>query len=209
MIDVAEQNIAPGRLRLAESSLADVRPAIADPSTPAFARELLEVVADPQLRITVRIFPAAAPLVHQVWATPRIAVVGAPAEPGRVELAAVEPILIPFTIAHAVGLRRRPAPPDRQAIRVPVAAFRAGQPGGPPSAPPELAAIVRQRRTSWRAMAAWRTPAGEPVTRTLHVTDAGPAGLWRLRVEGPNLLVEPSTVRHVWRALAELLPGRR
>jgi hypothetical protein len=207
VIDVADRDIAPGRLRLTEPELADVRPALADPSIPAFARELLEVVADPQLRIMVRIFTAAAPLVHQVWATPRVAVVGAPAEPGRVELAALEPVMIPFALAHAVGLRRRPAPPDRQPIRVPVAAYRAGQGGGP--VPPELTAIVRRRRMSWRAMSAWRTTTGEPVTRTLHVTDAGPAGLWRLRVEDPNLLIEPTTARDVWRALAELLPGKR
>jgi hypothetical protein len=145
--------------------------------------------------------------VHRVWATPREAVVGAPARPGVVELAALEPALIPFAIAQAVSLRRCPAPPDRTPIRLPVAAYRAAQQRGP--VPPQLAAIVRQRRMSWRAMSAWRNGMGQPRTRSLHVTDAGRSGLWRLRVEKPDLLIEPTDARDVWRGLTELLPRER
>ncbi|MGB3437335.1 MAG: hypothetical protein WBA97_01175, partial [Actinophytocola sp.] len=45
-----QAGLVPGRLRLPEASLADVRPVLADPSTPPMARQLLTVVANPGLR---------------------------------------------------------------------------------------------------------------------------------------------------------------
>ena len=188
-------------VRLTEAALADVRSVLADPSTPPEARELLTVVANPSLRIVVRIFTTSAPVVHRVWATPRDAVLGTP-DRDTVELAALEPALIPFVLAQRVGLRRRPAPPGRTPVRLP-------PPGAGGPVPPQLAVLVQRRRLTWRARAAWRDGTGAPVTRALHVTDTGPAGLWRLHVEENDLVLEPTDARAVWRALTELLPGVR
>jgi hypothetical protein len=206
---MAEQDLARCRLRLTQPELTGVHAVRADPALPAWARELLDVVASPGLRTVVRIFTAGPPLVYSIWATPQDAVFGAPTGTGQIELATMEPALIPFTLAQLVGLRRRPAPPTRSPIRVAASTYLAAPDGAGVS--PALAAIFRQRRTSWRAMAAWRDRAGDRVTRSLHVTDAGPAGLWQLRVEepatiDPMLFIEPSNARDVWRAITDLLP---
>jgi hypothetical protein len=223
---VVELDIARCRLRLTEQEIAEVRTVRVARPLPAWAGEALDTVADPGLRIVVRVFTAARPLHHSIWATPRVAVVGEPTDDGRIELSSTEPVLIPFTIARIVGLRRRPVPPGRSMIRMPASVYTsiqdrvgssAGLDGRNPQgiASPEatLEAILRQRLMSWRATSAWRDETGQRVTVNVNVTDAGEAGFWRARVEEPEspdpmLLVEPSAARDVWAGLTGLLPRR-
>lgn len=226
---MADLENARCRLRLTESELADVQTMRADPALPGWAREALATVAEPGLRIIVKIFTANRPLVQSIWATPRIAVIGTRTDDGRIELTSIEPVLIPFALAQMVGLRRRPAASDRSAIRVRAATYLAMQqrvfaphpqpPNGNPSELPPadaaaLSTLFRRRLMTWRATAAWRDRAEGRVVRTVHVADAGVAGLWQITAEnaspeGPVLLVEPVRTRDVWAKITDLLPGKR
>src|SRR4051794_29002225 len=61
----------------------------------------------PKLRVTIEKFLAAEPVVEQAWATEREAVLGAVTRERRIELTPVEPSLLPWAIARAVGLGPR------------------------------------------------------------------------------------------------------
>ncbi|HEU5472663.1 MAG TPA: hypothetical protein VFV67_18610 [Actinophytocola sp.] len=207
---MTELDAARGRLRLTTAELADPG-AVA--VSPRWARELLDVVARPGLRMTVRIVRPGPPLWHGVWATRRDAVLGSPVGAGRYELSPLEPVLIPFAVATIVGLRRRPVDPARTATRIPTSRYLAlgdEPPGGEYAG---LAAVLRGRRTAWRASSTWRDSGGEPHAARVHVIDGGDAGLWLVAPkdqDGPDpvLVVEPTDVRQVWSALTGLL-GRR
>lgn len=211
---MTELDAARGRLRLTTAELADPG---AVPASARWARELLDVVARPGLRLTVRIVQPGPPLWHGVWATRRDAVLGSPVEPDRYELSPLEPVLIPFAVATIVGLRRRPADPARTTTRIPTSRYlalgsgHAWEPDGGEYA--GLAAVMRGRRTAWRATSTWREPGGRPHAARMHVIDGGDAGLWLVAPADqdgadPVLVVEPTDVRQVWSALTGLL-GRR
>src|SRR4051794_39074302 len=77
----------------------DVLPWVAD---------LVTVVAAPALRMVVETFTVGPLQTYPVGAPPTLAVLGAPAPEGT-QLSAVEPVHLPWAVARAVGLGRRPA----------------------------------------------------------------------------------------------------
>ncbi|BCJ76234.1 hypothetical protein CS0771_57780 [Catellatospora sp. IY07-71] len=166
-----------------------------------WADELLTVVARHALRMEVQVY-AAASVVHRIWATPELAVLGEPVD-GGTRLGALEVVEVPHAVALIVGLRRRPVP-AAEPIVAPVDALVGGA-----EAVPRLAALLAGGRWSWRVDAAWAGPSGAVSAGSLHVVDGGQAGLWAASGQsGPDAAVtlSPCSAGDVWRRLIGLLP---
>lgn len=175
---------------------------------PEPAGEILQTLARPVMRLLVQLFTPArgtgTPVTHRIWLTSRAAVVGQATADGGAELSMADPVLVPYTVAQLVGLRRLPAPPGRRPIRVPLATYRAVEAGD--AQMPELAAVLRSRGLSWRVSSAVSGGSDRPIVKWLHVTDAGPAGLWRVTVDRSEygesgVELTPLRAREAWTAL--------
>jgi hypothetical protein len=248
---VAQLDIPRAALRLDDAELgaavmlvgAPDHPSLADPATrPAldsltaagiiqdgritgFPARLLAVVAAPKLRVTVESFVGLQTVVEQGWATEREGVWGAVAGDGQVELAPIEPSLIPWAIARAVGLGPREQP-ARGPVVIPAEPLgianerlAAGDGEGAAAALETLSgedrdallALLRERRISWRASSVWTGADGEPRVGSVAVLDAGVEGLWLTRHDGeePDTIVhlEPVPPSAVWDRLTALMPS--
>jgi len=202
--------------------------ALADGQLVGYVAELVGIVAAPKLRILLETFRAEQPVVHQIWATERHAVVGVSEPEDILELAPVEPALLYWEIARLVGLGARPPVVVERSFAMPNATLEGvfRQLAGGEAAEADatlqretaLSAEERQaflvlllnRRISWRASSVWTSGRGRE-TRTMTVVDGGEAGLWLSRVEGdlgenPTIALEPSRPSVAWRGLIELLP---
>ena len=248
---VARLDIPRAALRLDDAELgaavmllaAPDHPSLADPATQAslaalenagivrdgrlegFPARLLGVVAAPKLRMAVESFVGAAPVLEQAWATEREGVWGAVASDGDIELAPIEPGLIPWAVARAVGLGPRQTP-EGPALQAPAEALGAatlaigeGDADGArealtvlePAAVERLLALLRERRVSWRATSTWKGHDGAPRLSSVAVLDAGSEGLWLSRHEGesPDTIVhlEPAAPSAVWDRVVALMPS--
>lgn len=181
---------------------------VVDAALPEPAAEILQTVTRPAVRLLVQLFTSAGtrtartPVTHRFWLTGRTAVLGLDSG-GGAELSIADTVLVPYTVAQLVGLRRLPAPQGRRPIRTPLVTYRAVEAGE--AEMPELAAVLRSRRCSWRVSSAVGAGSSPPIVKWLHVTDAGPAGLWRITVDradsGRSVELTPMRATEVWRAL--------
>lgn len=204
---------------------------VRDRQLAGWVAELVAVVVAPQLRIAIETFAAERVVTHSVWATPEHGVLGSPGIDGSVELSPVEPMLIPWAIARAVGLGARPAPAratpfllparvldqsyalldagDRTAAAT-LLATDAGLDGGETDM---LLELLRRRRMSWRASSRWAVREGEEQFRSVDVLDGGGSGLWFSSVDDheaadPMVTLQPTRPGEVWRRIVRLMPGR-
>lgn len=187
-----------------------------------FPARLLAVVAGPKLRVSVESFVGRATVLEQAWATEREGVWGVAAADGTIELTPVEPGLIPWAVARAVGLGPRERP-DGPPLSVPAellgAAAEQLAEGDVAAAAAELEpetrerllALLRERRISWRATSVWSDLEGERHVSSVAVLDAGVEGLWLTRHEGepPDTIVhlEPAAPSTVWDRVLALMPS--
>ena len=222
---------APGHASLAEPATREAIDALTsagivrDGTIEGFPARMLAVVAAPKLRVTVESFVGVETVVEQGWATEREGVWGTVAADGQIELTPLEPSLIPWAVAHAVGLGPRDRPAGRE-IAVPAQALGSatellatGDPDGAagalaaldPDDRATLLALLRERRLSWRASSAWTEQDGTRQARSVAVLDAGIEGLWLTRHDG----TAPDTIAHlqpvppsaVWDRVTGLMPS--
>lgn len=195
---VASGDTAAGRLLAHALAGAGVMP---EGALNGWADELLTVVARHALRVEVQLFTVV-PVVHRIWATPELAVLGEPVD-GGVRLGALEVVEVPHAVALIVGLRRRPVP-EAEPIVAPAGALAGGV-----GTVPRLAELLAGARWSWRVDAAWAGPSGAVTADGLYVVDGGQAGLWAARGQvGADAAVtlSPCSAGEVWRRLIGLLP---
>jgi hypothetical protein len=198
---------------------------VADGRVQGYPARLLAVVAAPKLRITIEKFAAGEPVVEQAWATEREGVLGVVTADGRVELTPVEPSLLPWAIARAVGLGPRERPHEdelvveAEALGLAAEALAAGDEDAAaaalasfdPGVREVLPAVLRERRLSWTATSSWAAADGEPRLSSVAVLDAGAEGLWLTRHEGepPDTTVhlQPVPPSVVWERIVALMPS--
>ena len=240
---VAQLDIPRAALRLDDAELgaavmlvaAPDHPSLADPATRAALDALTAagIVQDGRitgfparlLAVTVESFVGLGTVVEQGWATEREGVWGAVAADGQVELAPIEPSLIPWAISRAVGLGPREQPArgplavaaeplgtaserlaagDREGAAAALEAFAAEDRDA-------LLAVLRERRISSRASSVWTGADGEQRVGSVAVLDAGVEGLWLTRHEGtePDTIVhlEPVPPSAVWDRVTALMPS--
>jgi hypothetical protein len=190
-----------------------------------YPARLLAVVAAPKLRVTIEKFVAGEPVVEQAWATEREGVLGAVTREGRIELTPVEPSLLPWAIARAVGLGPREHG-EREPISVPAEvlglaaealwsgdgeAAAAAVADCEPAAGARLLELLRERRLSWTATSKWTDEGGEEHLTSVAVVDGGAEGLWLSSHEGepPDAVVrlEPVRPSAVWERVVALMPA--
>jgi len=248
---VAKLDIPRAAMRLGDAQLGAAvmllaepdHPALADPATQAslaelesagivrdgklegFPARLLGVVAAPKLRIAVESFAGAETVLEQGWATEREGVWGSVASDGQLELAPIEPGLIPWAVARAVGLGPRETPEGpalavtAEALGTAVGEVAEGDAERSqealaeldPEARERLLALLRGRRVSWRATSTWTGQDGVQRLTSVAVLDAGAEGLWLSHHEGetPDTIVhlEPAAPSAVWDRVIGLMPS--
>jgi EspG family len=191
---------------------------VSDGRIEGFPARLLAVVAAPKLRVTVESFFGLETRVEQAWATEREGVLGTVAADGQIELTPVEPALIPWAVARAVGLGPRelpgggplsvPAETLGTAAELLAAGDREGAATALGDSSERVLELLTERRLSWRASSAWTGPDGERHLESVAVLDAGAAGLWLSRHEGepPIVHLEPVRPSAVWDRIVGLMP---
>jgi hypothetical protein len=192
-----------------------------------YVARLLEVVAEPKLRIVVERYVAERVIADNVWAIERLAVWGSDVR-GATELRPVEVVLLPSEIMRAVGLGPRDSPFIDTSLCAPAATFArlekliAANDGTAAYAMLAVAGfdeaqqtilikLMLDRRSSWRASSIWTDDSGERI-ETVSVLDGGESGLWLTTHEldeGSEQMiclesVPPSTV---WHRIVGLMPG--
>jgi hypothetical protein len=192
---------------------------------PGWVAELGGVVAAPALHLVVERFAAEAPDVHQIWATPARAAVGAIADDDRIALQPLETVMIPYELARIVGLGPRPRPATRDPIVVAARTLEAAEAAAADSErcrrlltddgtnhdeADVVAALMAGRRLSWRVTSMWASSPTDVASSTLVVIDGGDAGLWISDVDGEDetasVTLHPSRPSQVWQQLLALLP---
>ena len=192
-----------------------------------YVARLVAVVAAPKLRITVERFVGRETIVEQAWATEREGVLGAVCADGQIELSAVEPSLLPWAIARAVGLGPRERAAVARSLTIEADAF-GGAAVRAATAPQDADALLRDgtrldaaeraavlaalvgRRSSWRATSVWTDARGERRLSSVAVLDGGEGGLWLTGHEGEGadavVCLEPVAPSVVWRRIEDLMP---
>jgi hypothetical protein len=190
---------------------------VSDGRIEGFPARLLAVVAAPKLRVTVESFFGLEARVEQAWATEREGVLGTVAGDGQIELSPVEPTLIPWAVARAVGLGPRELPGGgpltvpAEELGTAAELLAAGDREGAATALGGFEGVLEvltERRLSWRASSAWTAGDGERHLESVAVLDAGAAGLWLTRHEGepPIVHLEPVRPSAVWDRIVGLMP---
>lgn len=192
--------------------------------------QLLEVVTAAPLEILVEVsgFGEAA---HLAWVTPERAALGVDLGEDTHEYTLVEPLLLPWGLAVALGIGHRPVPKDVEPVEVtrgtleaattalldatPEAALAALLAAGlETGAARRLAFLLASRRSTWRASNRWRDPSGQPRATSATVVDGDVAGYWLVEtvqdppLEDPETPVRlvPTRPSVVWAILCALLP---
>ncbi len=137
--------------------------------------------------------------------------------------------MLPWAIARAVGLGRRPPPPVEGPVVLPASLLgdahdrlAAGDRAGADEvlgAGAGLNEAHRQavldlcwrRRLSWRATSLWASGEDQREVHTLTVVDGGEAGLWLSGIDDeqaadPVVTLDPVRPSQVWQQILSLLP---
>lgn len=191
-----------------------------------YVAQMMAVVADPQLRLMINSL-AGGPPQYGPFAAVRdeFGVWMEKTREGTTEFTPVEPSLVPWAVAKAVGLGPRPEPEFQGTLELRGSALQlaldrlAEQDVGSAARELELAtdldepersllcALLLQRRLSWRAF----STIGELAVGSVQVIDGGAGGLWfsdHLEPESADPLVrlEPTTSGAVWERIVALVP---
>jgi EspG family len=191
-----------------------------------YAARMMAVIADPQLRVMIERF-AAGPPQYGPFAAVRgeFGVWAEKTREGTTEFTPVEPSLVPWAVATAVGLGPRPEQDFEGTLELPASALQlaldrlADQDTESAARELELAtdldererkllvALLLQRRLSWSAF----SMSGESLVASVATIDGGAGGLWfSEHVEpdsaDPVVRLEPTTSGAVWERIVALVP---
>jgi hypothetical protein len=192
------------------------------------AADILQVVTDPSLVVTVEVRALERPAISTIWASDAGAVLGQAIEPGLFHLGPIEPDLLPFHLAQLTMVGPRPdhgfagsadAPaglldeleplwctdPDAVAARLVGAGVGAAW-------AERLAGAHRHRRATWRVASLWAGPDGSAHDREVMMLDAGPEGYWEitpLPADVPSIRFTPRRFADVMEALTAAAPHLR
>jgi len=201
----------------------------ADGRVGGYPSALLAVVAEPKLTLIVERFVTERTVLERAWSTELHAVWAAAAGDGAIELTPVEPTLLPWAIARAVGLGPRASAPLDTRISLPSSALdqayeelAVGHREAAESVleqraeldAPERRAfldLLRDRRSSWRASSRWRDEEhGEQVSEVA-VIDGGRSGLWLREYDedaiDPTVRLTPIPPSVAWKRIVALMPA--
>ena len=189
---------------------------------------LVDVMTNPSLVVTTEVRLSSAdtkssPRLSTFWRSGPRAVIGQTDDRRRFQLLAIDPPLLPFHMAQAVGLVPRPHPRFRGSFDIPAATLSrleelaATNPAGAeaelaavgvsPTWADRLLAALLLRRSLWTMESVWLgSPTGREESR-LSVLDGAFAGYWRLGA-GPDstIIVAPGSFDDLLARMAALLP---
>ena len=169
---------------------------VEDGAVTGYPARLLSVVLQPELRLMLERFAAETPIRDFAAVSGSIGVWGEGRSGGATEFTPIEPELIPWAVARAVGLGPRKlsavsGPIEFRAATLEDALTCAAQgdiegaanvlatdDGLPSEKRDALLHVLLQRRLSWRAVSVWTGSNGEKAAAGVAAIDGGDAGLW-------------------------------
>ena len=191
-----------------------------------YAARMMEVIGDPELRLMIERL-AGGPLQYGPFAAVRdeFGVWAETTREGTTEFTPIEPSLVPWAVASAVGLGPRAEPTSRGRSssglpRLQLALDRlaeldsspqCGSSSWPPTSTSSsaklLCALLLQRRLSWRAFSTSGGLAGRPRSPS---STAARAGFWFSEHLDPESAIrssaQPTTAGAVWERIVALAP---
>lgn len=190
-----------------------------------YVARLLEVVAEPKLRIVVERYIAERVVVENVWAVERLAVWGSEVRGGATELRPVEPAVLPMEIVRAVGLGPRDSAAIDTSVRATAATLERleellaaeDREAADALLAEELDDVRRRalidlmldRRSSWRASSIWTDDSGQRL-ESVCVVDGGNSGFWltthETDADEPMICLRPVAQSTVWDRIVDLMP---
>lgn len=188
------------------------------------ARELVEIMTDPDLVVSVDVTTRDGSRLSTVWATGGRAVWGRPVEPDTFQLRPIEAITAPLLLAQLTGIGRRPEQPFTGSATVTVGAIDTAlqwvgedpetalgilMAAGTDEIWADRILIAHQHmRARWTVSSvSTRSTGGASVCETT-VLDAGPAGYWRLTPAGDDgTTYTVISLLETMRLLRTCLPG--
>jgi hypothetical protein len=191
-----------------------------------YAARMMAVIAAPQLRLMIERF-AAGPPQYGPFAAVRdeFGVWAEKTREGTTEFTPVEPSLVPWAVAKAVGLGPRAESDFEGTLELRASALQlaldrlAEMDGDSAARELELAtdleeierkllcSVLLERRLSWRAF----STSGDSLVASVAVIDGGESGLWlseHLDPESadPLVVLTPTTSGDVWERIVALVP---
>ena len=158
--------------------------------------ELVAVMTEPDLIVSVAVTTRDAELLSTIWSTGPQAVWGRPVDRDVYQLRSIEAVTIPLLLAQLTGVGRRPEPPFGGSIGMPSRAlkkaldFAGDDPdtalgilldAGVDETWADRVLIANQHmRARWRVSSVWTPPDLGPSVHEATVLDAGPAGYWHI-----------------------------
>jgi hypothetical protein len=195
-----------------------------------YVAQLMAVIGEPDLRLVIERFTTDDPRPGPFAAVRDDAGVWAETtRDGTTEFTPIEPSLVPWAVARAVGLGPRQENEFDGRLELPAASLqlaldRLGK-GDVERADGELmrttsldaterdvlCKLLVDRRLSWRAFSVWHDAAGEPQVVSVAVLDGGDSGFWLSSHEPPGaddavVVLEPTSAGEVWERIVALVP---
>lgn len=186
---------------------------------------LIDIMTGPELVITADIVGSDIHRLVTFWATATRAAVGTTFDQSQFELMQIEPSLLAFHLAQALGVNPRPALPFTGSCSLPSTALRSARAlatrekrhaaavlrgtGAPFEWAERVAEALARQERLWTAESVWLRRGSANTQSRLEVLDAGEAGYWRLIERPAKGLVSLQIVEFddLLQLLLSLLPG--
>ncbi len=187
------------------------------------AADIVEVMTDARLVISVDRRTADLPFRSTIWERNGTAVWGRPVNGDVFELRAIDPIQLPLLLAQLTDVGRRPLPPFSGALLVRVEPLHAAltshhdqetafgilvASGLDPLWADRLLIAHDHRRAEWTISSVWTDPTGTHGVHETTVLDAGPAGFWHLHrtEDGTTVRYTVGSLESVMRSVRRCVP---
>jgi EspG family len=203
---------------------------VVDGQLEGYAARLMAVIGEPDLRLVIERFTTDEPRPGPFAAVRDDAGVWAETtRDGATDFTPIEPSLIPWAVARAVGLGPRDEANFDGRLELTGRSLQLAldrlTKGDVEKADDELlrttsldaserevlCKLLVDRRLSWRAFSVWHNAAGEPEVVAVAVVDGGESGFWLSSHEPPGaddavVVLEPTSAGEVWERIVALVP---
>ena len=199
------------RLRLRpeefEALLAAVQDGTSDLVDPSLVgiRRALEVAAEPDCSLVVRVTTPQDGQTHRLWVSPGLAALLLDGADGMVELVTVAPEFVPAVLARLTRIGpRRVAERCASVVESPVVDDALGE--GAPARVKAFGALGQEMSRAWQVESVWSREDGSTGMRSMTAVDGGD-GLYAATLGGLQARLEPVSAADAWLVFTTLLPS--
>jgi|GEM_PF-6085763 len=189
------------------------------------AADLVAVMTDPDLVVSVEVATRDGSQLSTVWATDDRAVWGRSVEVDIYQLRLIDALSVPLLLAQLTGVGRRPEAPFSGSVTIAAETLAAAvdwHTDDPETACGILVAAgvdslwadriliaLHHQRATWTVSSVWSDGASGHEVHEVTVLDAGPAGYWRLTSpDSGDVTYTVTSLRETVRLLRRCVPSR-